>query len=117
MTEENDNRNDLMEGIVDRIASIFTEVPPQKDIMKFADDVFAKARVQLEKIAKTAKAAFYEDIFDQRLERLTTLGCPPFILKKLQAKKVDVISRACALNIPDQRDSLIPVIPSHYLTI
>ena len=96
---------------------MFAEVPPQKDIMVFADDVFADVKVRLEEMAKTAKAAYYEDIFDERLERLKTLGCPAFILKKLQTKKVEVVSKACALNIPDNRDSLIPVIPSHYLTI
>ena len=117
MTEETTNKIDLKEGIVDKIASIFADVPPQKDIMVFADDVFAEVKVRLEDMAKTAKAAYYEDIFDERLERLKTLGCPAFILKKLQTKKVEVISKACALNIPDNRDSLIPVISSHYLTI
>ena len=117
MTEETTNKIDLKEGIVDKIASIFADVPPQKDIMVFADDVFAEVKVRLEDMAKTAKAAYYEDIFDERLERLKTLGCPAFIIKKLQTKKVEVISKACALDIPDNRDSLIPVISSHYLTI
>jgi hypothetical protein len=111
------NKVDLKESVVDKIVSVFADVPPQKDIMVFVDDVFSEAKVRLEEIAKTARAAYYEDIFDERLERLKTLGCPPFILKKLQAKKVEVISKACALNIPDDRDSLIPVISSHYLTI
>ena len=85
--------------------------------MIFADNVFAATRIRLVEMAETAKAAYYEDTFDERVERLRTLGCPAFILKKLQAKKVDVVSKACALNIPDNRDSLIPVISSHYLTI
>ena len=117
MMEETTNKIDLKEGIVDKIASIFADVPPQKDIMVFADDVFAEVKVRLEDMAKTAKAAYYEDIFDERLDRLKALGCPAFILKKLHAKKVEVISKACALSIPDNRDSLIPVISSHYLTI
>jgi hypothetical protein len=96
---------------------LFTGVPPQKDIMVFADDIFADTRVRLEEMAKTARAAYYGDIFDKRFERLKTLGCPVFILNKLQTKKAEVISKACALNIPDNRDSLIPVISSHYLTI
>jgi len=117
MTDEINNKINIKEGIVDKIVSVFTGMPPQKDIMVFADDVFAEVKVRLEEMAKTAKAAYYEDIFDERLERLKTLGCPAFILKKLQTKKVEVISKACALNIPDNRDSLIPVISSHYLTI
>jgi hypothetical protein len=103
--------------IVSKIVSVFEDVPPRKDIMIFADDVFAKVRVRLAEMAKTAEAAYYEDIFDERLERLRTIGCPAFILKKLQTKKVEVVSKACALNMPDNRDSLIPVIPCHYLTI
>ena len=55
--------------------------------MIFVDDVFAEAKVRLEEMAKTAKAAYYEDIFDERLERLRALGCPAFILNKLKAKK------------------------------
>jgi hypothetical protein len=117
MTDGINNKVDLKEGIVGKIVSVFADVPPQKDIMIFADDVFAEAKVRLEEMAKTARAAYYEDIFDERLERLKTLGCPAFILKKLQTKKVEVISKVCALNIPDNRDSLIPVISSHYLTI
>jgi hypothetical protein len=117
MTAEINSQVSLKKSIVSKIVSVFADVPPQRDIMMFADDVFAQARVHLEEMAKTAKAAYFEDIFDERLERLRTLGCPAFILKKLQAKKVEVISKACALNIPDNRDSLIPVIPSHYLTI
>ena len=117
MTDRNNNKVDLKESIVSKIVSVFADVPPQKDIMIFADDVFAEAKVRLEEMAKTARAAYYEDIFDERLERLRTLGCPAFILKKLQTKKAEVISKACALNIPDNRDSLIPVISSQYLTI
>ena len=117
MTDGIDNKADLKESIVGKIVSVFAVVPPQKDIMIFVDDVFAEAKVRLEEMAKTAKAAYYEDIFDERLERLRTLGCPAFILNKLETKKVEVVSQACALNIPDNRDSLIPVISSHYLTI
>jgi hypothetical protein len=117
MTGGTNNKVDLEEGVVGKIVSVFADLPPQKDIMSFADDVFIKAKVRLEEMAKKAKATYYEDIFDTRLERLKTLGCPAFILKKLQTKKVEVISKACALNIPDNNDSLIPVISSHYLTI
>ncbi len=107
----------VKENIVSKIVSVFADVPPRKDIVAFADDIFANVKVRLEEMAKTAEAAYYEDIFDERLERLKSLGCPAFILKKLQTKKVEVVSKACALNMPDNRDSLIPVIPSHYLTI
>jgi hypothetical protein len=117
MTAEINAQGSLMKSVVSKIVSAFAEVPPQKDILMFADDVFAQARVHLEEMAKTARAAYFEDIFDERLEKLKTLGCPTFMLKKLQAKKVEVVSKACALNIPDNRDSLIPVIPGHYLTI
>jgi hypothetical protein len=117
MTEGNNKAGFLKEDIVGKIISLFTGMPPQKDIMVFADGVFADARVRLEEMAKTARAAYYGDIFDERFERLKALGCPVFILKKLQTKKAEVISKACALNIPDNRDSLIPVISSHYLTI
>jgi hypothetical protein len=117
MTDGINNKVDLKESIVSKIVSVFADVPPRKDILIFADDVFAEAKIRLEEMAKTARAAYYEHIFDERLERLRTLGCPAFILKKLQTKKVEVISKACALNIPDNRDSLIPVISSHYLTI
>ena len=112
-----DNNNDLKESKVSQIVSLFADVPPRKDIMVFVDDVFAEAKVRLGEIAKTAKAAYYEDIFDDRLERLKTLGCPAFILSKLKTRKVDVISKVCSLDIPENRDSLIPVIPNHYLTI
>ena len=117
MTAEINSTVSLKENIVSKIVSVFADVPPRKDIMIFADNVFAEAKVRLEEMAKTAEAAYYEDIFDERLERLRTLGCPAFILKKLQTKKVEVVSKACALNMPDNRDSLIPVISSHYLTI
>ena len=117
MTDGINNKVDLKESIVSKIVSVFADVPPRKDIMIFADDVFAEAKVRLEEMAKTARVAYYEDIFDERLERLRTLGCPAFILKKLKTKKVEVVSQASALNIPDNRDSLIPVISSHYLTI
>jgi hypothetical protein len=117
MMDKSDNNNDLKESKVSKIVSIFADVPPQKDIMIFVDDVFAEAKVRLEEMAKTAKAAYYEDIFDDRLDRLKTLGCPAFILNKLKPKKVEVISKVCSLNIPENRDSLIPVIPNHYLTI
>ncbi len=112
-----DNNVDLKESKVSKIVSIFADVPPRKDIMIFIDGVFAEAKVRLEEMAKTAKAAYYENIFDERLERLRTLGCPAFSLNKLKSKKAEVISRMCALNVPDNRDSLIPVISSHYLTI
>jgi hypothetical protein len=117
MTDGIDNKGDLKEGIVSKIVSVFADVPPRKDIRIFADEVFAEAKVRLEEMAKTARMAYYESVFDERLERLRTLGCPVFILKKLQTKKGEVVSKACALNIPDNRDSLIPVISSHYLTI
>ncbi|MHB8910384.1 MAG: DUF5701 family protein [Syntrophales bacterium] len=117
MTAEINSKVNLKEDIVSKIVSVFADVPPRKDIIAFADDVFADVRVRLGEMAKTAEAAYYEDIFDERLERLKTLGCPVFILKKLQTKKAEVVSKACALNMPDSRDSLIPVIPSHYLTI
>jgi hypothetical protein len=117
MTDAINNKVDVREGIVGKIVSVFADVPPQKDIMIFADEVFAEAKVRLEEIAKAAKTAYYEHVFDERLERLKALGCPAFILKKLQAKKVEVISKACALNIPENRDSLIPVISGQYLTI
>jgi hypothetical protein len=94
MTNGIDNRVDIRESIVSKIVSVFAGVPPQKDIMVFADD-----------------------IFDVRLERLRTLGCPAFILNKLKMKKAEVVSKACALNIPEGRDSLIPVISSQYLTV
>lgn len=112
-----DNNVDLKESTVGKIVSIFADVPPRKDMMVFVDDVLAEAKVRLEEMAKTARTAYFEDIFDRRLERLRTLGCPAFILKKLIAKKMEVVSRACALNMPDNRDSLIPVISSQYLTI
>jgi len=112
-----DNNIDLKESKVSKIVSIFADVPPRKDIMIFVEDVFAEAKVRLEEMAKTAKAAYYEDIFDERLERLRTLGCPAFILNKLKTKKAEVISKVCSLNIPENRDSLIPVISNHYLTI
>ncbi len=108
---------DLKERIVSKILSEFADVPPQRDIIIFADDVFAEAKVRLGEMAKTAKAAYYEDLFNERVERLRTLGCPTFIIKKFQAKKAEIVSKACALNIPDDRDSLIPVISHHYLTI
>jgi hypothetical protein len=117
MTDGIDKKVNLKESIVSKIVSIFADVPPRKDIIIFVDDVFEEAKVRLEEMAKTARAAYYEDIIDQRLERLRTLGCPSFILKKLQTKKLEAVSKACALNIPDNRDSLIPVISSHYLTI
>lgn len=107
----------LKESKVNKIVSVFADVPPRKDILVFVDDVFAEAKVRLEELAKTATAAYYEDIFDERLERLSTLGCPAFILNKLKAKKAEVISKVCSLNIPENRDPLIPVISSHYLTI
>jgi len=117
MANGTENRVDVKEGVVSKIVSAFAGVPPQKDIMVFADEVFAEAKVRLEEIAKTAKAAYYEDIFEQRVEKLRTLGCPAFIINKLKAKKAEVVSKACALNIPDGRESLIPVISSQYLTI
>ncbi|MFH1079065.1 MAG: DUF5701 family protein [Pseudomonadota bacterium] len=117
MTDGIDNKSDLKERIVSKIVSVFVDMPPRKDIMVFVDDVFSGARVRLEEMAKTAKAVYYEHVFDERLERLRSLGCPAFILSKLKTKKADVISRVCALNIPDSRDCLIPVISSHYLTI
>ncbi len=110
-------KDELKEGIVSKVVSLFADIPPQKDIITFANDIFAEAKIRLEEMAKTARAAFYEDIFDRRLERLRTLGCPAFILKKLKVKKADVVSKACALNIPDNRDSLIPIISGQYLTI
>jgi len=112
-----DNNIDLKESKVSKIVSIFADVPPRKDIMIFVDDVFAEAKVRLEEVAKIAKAAFYEDVFDERLERLKTLGCPAFILNKLKTKKAEVIPKVCSLNVPENRDSLIPVIPFHYLSI
>ena len=112
-----DNQADLKESMADKIVSVFAEAPPRKDIMSFVDDVFSEARIRLEEMAKTAKAAYYEHLFDERLERLRMLGCPAFILNKLKTKKADVISKVGILNIPDNRDSLIPVISSHYLTI
>jgi hypothetical protein len=115
--DRTDSNVDLKESVVSKIVSVFANVPPRKDIMIFVDDVFTEAKVRLEEKAKTAKAAYYEDIFDERLERLKTLGCPAFILNKLKAKRAEVISKVCALNVPDNRDSLIPVISSHYLTI
>jgi hypothetical protein len=117
MIGRTDNNVDLKESKVSKIVSVFADVPPRRDIMIFIDDVFAEAKVRLEEMAKTAKAAYYEDVFDERLERLTTLGCPAFILNKLKTKKAEVISKVCSLNIPENRDSLIPVISSHYLTI
>ncbi len=117
MTAEINSTVSLKENIVGKIVSAFADAPPRKDIMIFADNVFAEAKIRLEEMAKTAEAAYYGGIFDERLERLRTLGCPAFILKKLQTKKAEVVSKACALNIPDDRDSLIPVISSHYLTI
>lgn len=115
--DKSDDKLDLRESKVSRIVSLFADVPPRKDIMAFVDDVFVEARVRLEEMAKTARVAYYEHVFDERLERLRTLGCPAFILNKLKTKKADVISKVGALNIPDNRDSLIPVISSHYLTI
>ena len=117
MTNAIDNEVDLTANVVGKVVSLFEDLPPRRDIMNFVDDVFAEAKVRLEEMAKTAKAAYYEDVFDKRLERLKDLGCPAFILKKLTTKKAEVVSKACALNIPDARDSLIPVISSHYLTI
>lgn len=117
MKDEIDSRSDLRETTVGKIVSVFEEMPPQKDIMTFVDVVFTEAKVRLEEMAKTARAAYYEHIFDERLERLRGLGCPAFILNKLKTKKADVISKINALNMPDGRDSLIPVISSHYLTI
>ena len=89
-----DNKVDLKESIASKIVSVFANVPPQKDIMVFVDDVFAEAKIRLEEMAKTAKASYYEDIFDERLERLRTLGCPAFILNKLKTKKVAVVTKA-----------------------
>lgn len=117
MTDGIDNKVDLKESVVRKIVSVFAALPPRKDIMIFAEDVFSETKVRLEEVAKKARTASYEDIFDKRLERLRTLGCPAFILNKLNTKKAEVISKACALNIPDNRDSLIPVISSQYLTI
>ena len=117
MTDGIDNKADLKESIVCKIVSVFADMPPRKDIMIFVDDVFAETKIRLEEMAKTAMGVYYEDIFDERLERLRTLGCPAFVLNKLKTKKAEVVSKACALNIPDNRDSLIPVIPNHYLTI
>jgi len=115
--DRGDDKVDLREIMVGKIVSVFSDVPPQKDIMTFVDDVFTESRVRLEEMAKTARAAYYEHIFDERLERLKILGCPVFILNKLKAKKADVIAKINALNIQDTRDSLIPVISSQYLTI
>lgn len=117
MKDKADDSVKLKESKVSKVLSIFADVPPQKDIMTFVDDVFAEARVRLEELAKTARADYYAHVFEKRLERLSALGCSAFILNKLRAKKADVVSKACALNIPDNRDSLIPVISSHYLTI
>ncbi len=117
MTDGIDNKVDLKESIVSKILSAFADVPPRRDIMIFADDVFAETKVRLEAMAKTARAAHYEDVFNERVERLRTLGCPAFIIKKLETKKVEVVSKACALNMPENRDSLIPVISNQYLTI
>ena len=117
MTDGIDDNVDLKESMVGKIVSVFADVPPRKDIMIFVDNVFSEVKVRLEEMAKAARAAYYEDIFDERLERLSTLGCPTFILNKLKTKKVEVVSKACTLNIPDNSDSLIPVISSYYLTI
>jgi hypothetical protein len=117
MTDKINNRADLKENIASKIVSIFADAPPRKDLLIFADDVFAEAKVRLEEMAKSARVDIYKDIFDERVERLRTLGCPAFILKKLQTRKAEVISKVCALNIPDTRDPLIPVISNQYLTI
>ena len=117
MMEEVDDSVDLRESTIKKVVSVFANVPSQKDIMIFADDVFAGAKVRLEEMAKTARAAYYEDIFEKRLNKLETLGCPAFILNKLRTKKADVVSKVCTLNLPDNRDSLIPVISNQYLTI
>jgi hypothetical protein len=117
MTNGMDNKVDLKESMVTKILSLFADVPPRKDFMIFADHIFSEAKVRLEEMAKTARAAYYEDIFHERLEKLRTLGCPTFIVKKLETKKLEVVSKACALNIPEKRDALIPVISNHYLTI
>ena len=117
MTDGIDNQIDVKESIISKILSAFADVPPRRDIMIFIDDVFAETKVRLEEMAKTARAAYYEDIFEERLDRLRTLKCPAFILSKLKTKKAEVVSKLCALNIPDIRAYLIPVISSHYLTI
>ncbi len=117
MTEGSDSKVDLKESIVSKVVSAFTDVPPRRNGMIFVDDVFAEAKVRLEEMAKTVRAAYYDDIFEERLERLKTLRCPAFILNKLKTKKAEVLAKVCGLNIPDSRDSLIPVIPGHYLTI
>jgi len=116
MTDEV-NRGVLRENIVNSIVSSFTEAQLRRDILAFADDVFAEAKVRLEEMAKTARIDHYKDIFDARVERLRALGCPAYILKRLQTKKAEVISKVCALNLPDNRDPLIPVVSSQYLTI
>ncbi len=117
MTEGSDEKIDLKESIISSVVSAFANVPPRKDSMVFVDDVFAEAKVRLEEMAKAVRACYYENLFDERLERLRTLRCPAFVLNKLKMKKAEVVSRVCALNIPDTRDCLIPVISSHYLTI
>ena len=117
MADKINNRGDLKESIASKIVSIFADAPPRKDLLIFADDVFAEAKVRLEEMAKSARVDLYKDIFDERVEKLRTLGCPAFILKKLQARKSEVISKVCALNVPDTRDPLIPVISNQYLTI
>ncbi len=119
MADGVDNVVALRESIVSKVVSVLADVLPRKDSMFFVEEVFAEAKIRLEDVAKTAKAAYYEELFDERLERLRTLRCPAFILNKLKVKKKEVVSKACALNIPDSRDRdcLIPVISSHYLTI
>lgn len=112
-----DNAGDLKESTVGKVVSIFADVPPRKDIMVFVDAVLAEAKVRLQDMAKAATAAYYDGIFEERLERLKTLGCPAFVLNKLIMKKPEVISKLCSLNIPENRDSLIPVIPNHYWTV
>lgn len=112
-----DSKTDIKENTIKKVVSVFADLPSQKDVLAFADGVFAEAKVRLEEMAKTAKAAYYDNVFETRMERLKTLGCPVFILNKLRAKKTEVVSKACSLNLPDNRDSLIPVISNQYLTI
>jgi hypothetical protein len=59
MTDGINNKVDLKESIVSKIVSVFADVPPRKDILTFADDVFAEAKIRLEEMAKTARAAYF----------------------------------------------------------
>jgi len=103
---------DQKRNMVTKLVALFNGLSPQ-DI----DAAVTQAKEEVSVRMFEDRKISFGQLFDSQMLTLGDRGCPEVIIEMFHKKRDEVLSKAVAMEIPEEHTPFIPVIPRSYLGI